>query len=213
MTAVLATGDHCILQVLSEEAFASLLLACIREHGLLTIPPIKVKSAFSDSVHVTCVVCYGKVCKQMTVRVPFSRSIKSIAELGQHHLGLLPEPSPDRRLAMRLLMQPYALAASGGMLLLTTCVTVQSGPTDALLWLIGGRDSFVPLLLLIVGWLSHIVQALYAFVNAHYIKGCFRKGALRWAACVLVAGYPVLKFVIAFRPLPPLPKKPEKPEK
>ena len=194
MTEPLATGDNYVLKVVSEEARAALLVACMRAHGMHIKGPIRAKHVFMDCVHVSCIVCSGDLCTPKTVRIPLSRNIK-LTEI-PHIPVLLPPPVPDMALLIQLLTQPIAMLALGGMLLLSYAVYVQNAVTDQLLALVGGRESGVPTFLFYAAWIAHAVESFVAWVVAVRLKNCTIWGALRWSVPAFLVGFPVLSQVL-----------------
>ena len=150
----------------------------------------------SDALILGCIQCTGDLCTPCTVTVPLSRTIKAAAELSP---ALLPSAALDANLTVKMLTQPLTLMAVGGMALLTYCVVVSNSVTDVLLMLIGGRDSSMPMLVLICANIAHAVEAFIALVVCMRLPRCGLGGALGWAALVLLSGFPILRHVLKFR--------------
>ena len=186
--------SHPSLASLAEEARASILVACWSRLGLKVKTP-RARRLLGTGLEVVCVVCQGDLCEQVPVHIPFvgGKHVRKAADVHALH-DLLPPPSPDASLACRLLTQPIALAALGGMAILTTSCLVESGVTDTLLLPVGGRAN---------GWF-----VLYAAVAAHAVEAVVAAritsrlpdgslgAALRWACLVLLTGFPVLQHVL-----------------
>ena len=189
------------LRLLSEQARASLLVESQRRYGLDVKLP-SVTRVYTTAVQVSCVVCDGGSCRRSTFRIPFvdGMSVRRADELRGVPL-LLPHPTPDFSLAVRLLTQPLAIAAICGVTLLTYClVSPPTAGTDALLRLVGGRASDMPVLVLLCAHAAHVVEAAIAFFEARrLVPSIGLAGAMRWSGLVLLVGYPVLRHVLALR--------------
>ena len=184
------------LSALSTEARAAIIVAAQRRHGLDVKQP-RVKRVLSNALEASVVVCDGEVCTPTTVRLALSRPIRDVGDLDS---SLLPGPMLDAVLARRLLSQPLAMVALIGTALLTCSLAVENAATDALLSLIGGRASGLPMRVCIGAWVAHAVEAAIALVTMLRTPNCGAAGALPWAALTLLVGFPVLRHVLALRP-------------
>ena len=188
-------------RLLTERARASLLVESQRRYGLDVKLP-SVTRVLTTAVEVSCVVCEGSTCRRATFTVPYvdGMSVRRADEVRGVPL-LLPHPAPDLSLSVRLLTQPLAITAVCGMALLTYCLlSPPTAGTDALLGLIGGRASAMPVLVLIGAHAAHLVEASIALFVARRLEPSMGLGgAMRWALLVFLVGYPVLRHVLALR--------------
>jgi hypothetical protein len=101
-------------------------------------------------------------------------------------------------LARRLLLQPVALLAVGGMALLTFCVAHESAYTDTLLALVGGRQPGA--LVLTAACAAHVGEAMIAHHNvATRLRAGTGAEQLAWCLLVMLVGFPVLRHVLALK--------------
>ena len=100
-------------------------------------------------------------------------------------------------LARRLLLQPVALLAVGGMALLTFCVAHESSFTDTLLALVGGRQPGA--LVLTAACAAHVGEAMIAHHNVATRLRISAAPALAWCLLVMLVGFPVLRHVLALK--------------
>ena len=101
-------------------------------------------------------------------------------------------------LARRLLLQPVALLAVGGMALLTFCVAHESSFTDTLLALVGGRQPGA--LVLTAACAAHVGEAMIAHHNvATRLRAGTGAEQLAWCLLVMLVGFPVLRHVLALK--------------
>ena len=164
-----------------------LLVTCWSKLGLGAQRPTLRRVPSNPSVQeVQCILCVGDVCERRSFRVQ--------AQEGKPVLST----APDARLVCRLLTQPLALLAVGGMALLAACCAFHSTPTDAILSLVGGRQWAWTIFY--CACLAHAIEGGFAFV------GCLRAplrlsmpASLCWSCLVCVVGFPCLRFVLALR--------------
>ena len=101
-------------------------------------------------------------------------------------------------LARRLLLQPVALLAVGGMALLTFCVAHESAFTDTLLALVGGRQPGA--LVLTAACAAHVGEAMIAHHNvATRLRAGTGAEQLAWCLLVMLVGFPALRHVLALK--------------
>mmetsp|Transcript_30099 Transcript_30099/g.49837 ORF Transcript_30099/g.49837 Transcript_30099/m.49837 type:complete len:194 (+) Transcript_30099:163-744(+) len=178
------------------------LRACFLVHAWKTFGTFDVKNlvvtAASPDLNgfsARCLVCKADACEVHTLFIHCPLSIAS----DKVHLWRRVEyvAVPDARLAVLLLLQPLALAAMGGMALLAVCLFVQTDATDALLRLIGGRETPWPTVVFVAAHAAHFVEAAIAWRLATRLPGCINRGlAWRWCGLVFLVGFPVLRRVL-----------------
>ena len=101
-------------------------------------------------------------------------------------------------LARRLLLQPVALLAVGGMALLIFCVAHESAFTDTLLALVGGRQPGA--LVLTAACAAHVGEAMIAHHNvATRLRAGTGAEQLAWCLLVMLVGFPILRHVLALK--------------
>ena len=155
---------------------AALTVAVWDEAGLHA-SHVQAKGTTDGVLHAAYTICQGDLCERKSLHVP-AASLSG---------------APSLRLTHRMLTQPVALAAVGGMILLTTCCLVVSEETNRLLDLVGGREW---------GWFI-----LFAALAAHAFEGfiafiqCLRVGfgfaaAVQWGVLTSVTGFPILRWVL-----------------
>ena len=136
--------------------------------GLQGLPSAKV--AFVD--------CVGDVCTTKYAWLP--AEALSIA--------------PNAKLMKRLVLQPHAIAALAGMLLVGIACAVQAPATDALLSLLGGRVTGT--YVFCAACLAHMIEAIYAvYILVVQLRKPFSE-SLPWAFPILLIGFPVTRWVL-----------------
>ena len=129
---------------------------------------------------LSCVVCDGDTCEMVKTAVS------------------PPEALMTPALARRLLLQPVALLAVGGMALLTFCVAHESAFTDTLLALVGGRQPGA--LVLTAACAAHVGEAMIAHHNvATRLRAGTGAEQLAWCLLVMLVGFPALRHVLALK--------------
>ena len=155
----------------------------ISEAVALTVQVWSVSGLHASQFHfkggaATYIVCSGVVCEKKTIKVPAVEQLTG---------------APDFCLVCRLLKQPVALLAVGGMLFLTYCCAVESVLTNLALSLVNGRT--MGWFILAAACIAHLAEAAYAVAVCRRLG--FSPGATaRWVACCALVGYPVLQFVL-----------------
>ncbi len=183
------------LATLALDARGSILVTAWSELDLSAKDP-KVVKLFPNAIEASCVTCTGDVCSRKTFKVPLDQGMAIYNSSSLPLVSLfLPRAVPNGKLGLRLLKQPLAIAAIAGMLLLAACVLIEAPLTDKLLTLVGGRDGYAwPLLR--IACAMHCIEAIVAL----YISATLPRGevaySMQWALLVLLAGYPVLRFVL-----------------
>ena len=135
---------------------AAVLVAAWTLHGFHVQRP-----KYADG-QLSCVVCDGDTCEMVKTAVSPPTALMTPA------------------LARRLLLQPVALLAVGGMALLTFCVAHESAFTDTLLALVGGRQPGA--LVLTAACAAHVGEAMIAHHNVatRLRAGTVAGGKLGW---------------------------------
>ena len=171
-----------MLQDANERRGASLLVAAWRHAGV-GVTHAHLKAVSADHVDLSVVVCAGTVCSSRLVKVP-------LHGLGpQEWLASLSLSPP-----IAILWQPLTLLVAAVMLCFATCLFCPTSQGDAILLMLGGRDST---------WL-----AAYAAITAHVVEmavaarmltrlraECDTCSTLLWLAGTLVLGFPMLRFL------------------
>lgn len=114
--------------------------------------------------------------------------------------GPTPAQIPDARFMSKLLMQPLSIAALVGMSVLMCCLdgTLPKFIAEPLLSLVGGKVYGTAILLL--AFAAHALEGLYALhvCTSRPLNQPFWV-ALRYVWLVLLAGYPILRWVLKLR--------------
>ena len=153
---------------------AAVLVAAWTLHGFHVQRP-----KYADG-QLSCVVCDGDTCEMVKTAVSPPTALMTPA------------------LARRLLLQPVALLAVGGMALLTFCVAHESAFTDTLLALVGGRQPGA--LVLTAACAAHVGEAMIAHHNvATRLRAGTGAEQLAWCLLVMLVGFPVLRHVLALK--------------
>jgi hypothetical protein len=153
---------------------AAVLVAAWTLHGFHVQRP-----KYADG-QLSCVVCDGDTCEMVKTAVSPPTALMTPA------------------LARRLLLQPVALLAVGGMALLTFCVAYESAFTDTLLALVGGRQPGA--LVLTAACAAHVGEAMIAHHNvATRLRAGTGAEQLAWCLLVMLVGFPVLRHVLALK--------------
>ena len=119
---------------------------------------------------------------------------KGVGGLPDLSLIRLPPPLADAQIVRLLLTQPLALAAMLGMGMLMAICLVSPAAPQALHWL------------LIAACAAHALEALFALYIAMGELKLPPFAAARWAAVVLLVGFPCLRWLLRLRPQSARPK-------
>jgi len=194
LLSLLSTPADC--EELSVQYHAALLSLCRLDAAALHVSRPRVDRVDRNKLELEYTSCYGDACTTQRLQVPLQPPLTALTDV-HNRMRVIAEKAlfPPMRL---LLLQPIALLAVFGMVLLSCCCYIEGAPIlDMLLSLVGGRAG--GRWVLFFAWVAHAAEAVFAVVTGSKHKMPARP-LCGWAGAVLLVGYPCLGKLLALYP-------------